>query len=169
VRSGGERAAVVSGTGVTHDVLVAGRSRGADVVVVLGPYPFCEACRLTNGGLIAVKHRQIHLRAHGKESCVDAGLVGLLAALWSVCETRSCCEDSNGRAYVVPTSETREAAEQMLTALGLRWVNEEGFLFFRVPDSSRLSDIEYVQRLLGQPGGRIIHVRADEMGGFTVL
>lgn len=45
--------------------------------VILGPYPLCPMCRETNGGLIAVRHRQVHLRAHGQQACVDRGLAGL--------------------------------------------------------------------------------------------
>src|SRR5215475_8435792 len=102
------------------------------MVVVLGPYPLCDQCQETNGGLVAVAHRQIHLRAHGKEACVDEGLVGLIDRLWTVCDTTSSCEDDNGRAFVIPTDETLGAAEEMLTTLGIAYENEAGALFFHL-------------------------------------
>jgi hypothetical protein len=102
------------------------------MVVVLGPYPLCDQCQETSGGLVAVGHRQIHLRAHGKEACVDEGLVGLIDRLWTVCDTTSCCEDDNGRAYVIPTPETVGAAQEMFTTLGIAYENEDGALFFRL-------------------------------------
>src|ERR1044071_2279102 len=102
------------------------------MVVVLGPYPLCDQCQETNGGLVAVAHRQIHLRAHGKEACVDEGLVGLVDRLWTVCDTTSSCEDDNGRAFVIPTEETLGAAEEMLTSLNIAYENEAGALFFRL-------------------------------------
>src|SRR5262249_9149861 len=77
-------------------------------------------------------HRQIHLRAHGKEACVDEGLVGLVDRLWTVCDTTSSCEDDNGRAFVIPTEETLGAAEEMLTTLGITYENEAGALSFRL-------------------------------------
>ena len=109
-----------------------GRCYGDGMVVVLGPYPLCDQCQETNGGLVAVAHRQIHLRAHGKEACVDEGLVGLIDRLWTVCDTTSSCEDENGRAFVIPTDETVAAAEEMLTSLGITYENEAGALFFRL-------------------------------------
>jgi hypothetical protein len=102
----------------------------AGMAIVLGPYPLCALCQKTNGGLIAVRHRQVHLVAHGKEACVDRRLADLIVRLWAVCDTRSCCEDENGRAYVVPTVDTREAAEDLLTERGISYVNERGFLYF---------------------------------------
>lgn len=134
--------------------------------VVLGPYPLCPTCQKTNGGLIAAKHRQIHLRAHGREACVDAGLAGLLACLWAVCETRSCCENDRGRAYVVPTADTCEAAKHLLTRLGLRPTNLDGTIYFHRPSSFRLDDAGQVRRVLEQPGGAHSRWRVNENGVF---
>jgi hypothetical protein len=138
------------------------------VAVVLGPYPLCALCREVNGGLVAVKHRQVHLRAYGKQSCVDAGLAGLITNLWAVCETLSCCEDDNGRAYVVPTADTHEAAEQLLVKLGLRPECEDGTIYFRVPTSIRLRDAELVRRALEQPASRVVRLQVDDAGRFKV-
>ena len=124
------------------------RSYSPGEYVVLGPYPLCALCREVNGGLVAVRHRQVHLRAHGKQSCVDRGLAGLIANLWAVCDTRSCCEDDNGRAYVVPTTDMHEAAERLLVKLGLRPESEDGTIYFRVPTSLRLHEAEFVRRAL---------------------
>lgn len=132
------------------------------MVVVLGPYPLCDQCKRTNGGLVAVSHRQVHLRANGKEACVDQGLAGLMAKLWAVCDTRSCCEDENGRAYVVPTAGTREAAEQFLTSLGIPFDLEDGRLYFRLPADT--------QEISGPPGagqGEVFRWRVDESGKFV--
>lgn len=101
--------------------------------VVLGPYPLCDACKRISGGLVAVRHRQVHVRAHGRESCVDQGLAEIVTALWAVCGTRSCCEDDGGRAYVVPEVGEAPAAEEFLAGLGLRVENEDGFLYFTLP------------------------------------
>jgi len=118
------------------------------VPVVLGPYALCPICRATNGGLIAARHRQVHLQAHGKEACVDQGLVGLLANLWAVCDTRSCCQDDSGRAYVVPTAKTCGAAVGMLTRLGLRPSVMDGIVWFEIPTSLPLDDVDQVRRAL---------------------
>jgi hypothetical protein len=132
------------------------------MVVVLGFYPLCEQCKGTNGGLVAVSHRQVHLRANGKEACVDRGLAGLMAKLWAVCDTRSCCEDENGRAYVVPTVGTREAAEQFLTSLGIPFDVEHGVLYFRLPaDSQEISAPRKLDK------GEVIRWRVDESGKFV--
>lgn len=139
------------------------------MAVVLGPYPLCAACRKVNGGLVAVQHRQVHVRAHGKEACVDQGLAGLMTHLWAVCDTRSCCENDKGRAYVVPTPETREAAEQLLTRVGLRPATEEGIIYFPVPRSFRLHDAEFVRRASEQPHGQTMRWRVDGNGRFGVL
>jgi hypothetical protein len=136
---------------------------------VLGPYPLCPRCRQTNGGLIAVRHRQVHLRAHGKEACVDRGLSGLLASLWAVCETRSCCEDERGRAYVVPTADSCDAAVEMLTVLGIGPRVVDGVVYFRTPTSFRLDDAEQVRRMHAQPGGAQLRWRVDENGAFDVV
>jgi hypothetical protein len=100
-----------------------------------GPFPLCPRCRETNGGLVASRHRQIHVEVAGKQACVDQGLAGVIAVLWQVCDTRGCCEDDDGRAYVVPTPETADAAERALTSLGLTVERtSEGVLCFALPD-----------------------------------
>ncbi|WP_179118336.1 tetratricopeptide repeat protein [Saccharothrix sp. ALI-22-I] len=104
--------------------------------VVLGPYPLCDACKQVNGGLVAVRHRQVHVRAHGKESCVDQGLAGIMAGLWAVCDTTTCCEDEDGRAYVAPVAGQAFAAEEFLAGLGIRVENEGGALYFALPSSA---------------------------------
>jgi hypothetical protein len=139
------------------------------MTVVLGPYPLCPACRETNGGLIAVQHRQVHLRAHGKESCVDRGLAGLIANLWDVCDTRSCCENENGRAYVVPTLDTQAAAERLLASIGLSPELRDGVLYFHAPQSAHLYDALYVRQSLERPNGRVMSWRVDENGRFNAL
>jgi hypothetical protein len=137
--------------------------------VVLGPYPLCPRCQQTNGGLIAVRHRQVHLRAHGKEACVDRGLAGLLTNLWAVCDTRSCCENDRGRAYVVPTADTCGAAAQLLTQLGLRPSLVDGIIYFQTPTSFRLDDADQVRRVLEQPGGTKLRWRVNESGTFVTV
>jgi hypothetical protein len=107
--------------------------RAAPDEVVLGPHPLCDACKQVNGGLVAVRHRQVHVRAHGKESCVDQGLAEIVTGLWAVCATRSCCEDEGGRAYVVPEAGQALAAEEFLAGLGIRVENEGGVLYFTLP------------------------------------
>src|SRR5690349_19768129 len=121
---------------------------------------------MVNGGLISVRHRQVHLRAHGKEACVDRGIAGVLASLWAVCDTRSCCEDEGGRAYVVPTAETRDAAVQLLTGLRLNPELVDGTVYFRNSDSIRLDDLEQVRRTL-QRQSEVMEVwRVNALGVF---
>jgi hypothetical protein len=79
---------------------------------------------------------------------VDQGLVGLLANLWAVCDTRSCCQDDSGRAYVVPTAKTCGAAVGMLTRLGLRPSVMDGIVWFEIPTSLPLDDVDQVRRAL---------------------
>jgi hypothetical protein len=134
--------------------------------VVLGPYPLCPVCRKTNGGLIAVRHRQVHLRAHGKEACVDRGIAGLLANLWAACDTRSCCENEDGRAYVVPTADTCDAAARLLANLGLHPTVEGGVIYFRMSDSFRLDDVVQVRRRLQRPTGIQANWRVNDSGVF---
>jgi hypothetical protein len=55
----------------------------------------------------------------------------------------------NGKAYVVPSPDTHEAAERLLVKLGLRPESEDGTIYFRVPTSLRLQDAEFVRRALG--------------------
>ncbi|MBU2666596.1 hypothetical protein KOI35_24105 [Actinoplanes bogorensis] len=121
------------------------------MTVSLGPYPLCAICRQTNGGLVAVSHRQFHLRAHGKEACVDQGLAGLIDALWAVCDTRSCCEQDGDRAYVVPEWGSLDAAHEMLVRLGLKPTERHGILYFEPPATPFLSDPEQVQNRLRRP------------------
>lgn len=136
--------------------------------VYLGPYPLCQACREINGGLFSARHRQVHLRAHGKEACVDHGLIGLLTSLWSVCDTRSCCQDDGGRAYVVPTLDTSAAAVDMLSALGLRPRVREGIVWFDTSTSLRLDDVGQVRRALEEPHGGQLHWRVHN-GRFELV
>ena len=134
--------------------------------VVLGPYPLCPACRLTNGGLIAVRHRQVHLQAHGKQACVDRGIAGLLANLWTVCDTRSCCENDGGRAYVVPTAESCDAATQLMADLGLRPAVVDGVIYFPMRESFHLDDAVQVRRRLQRPTGIQATWRVNDSGVF---
>ncbi|MEV0719338.1 hypothetical protein [Asanoa sp. NPDC050611] len=104
------------------------------MVVELGPYPLCGRCQETNGGLVATRHRQVHLRVADQEACVDQGLVDVVAAVWTVASTRSCCQDDDGRAYVVPTADTVDAAEAALRGLGLDVERTDGgVLRFALP------------------------------------
>jgi hypothetical protein len=99
-----------------------------------GRFPMCESCRQVHGGQALTWHRQVHVSAHGRQSCVDEHLAGLMVGLWEVCDTTDSCADHNGRAYVVPTPGTALAAEQFLTGLGLTVDNEAGALYFRIPE-----------------------------------
>lgn len=99
--------------------------------VRLGPYPLREQCQRTNGGLTHAAHPQIHLSTHGQSACVDEELVDLLVQLWAVYETKSCCQDEGGRAYVTPTRETRREAEVWLRERGIPCEGDErGRLWF---------------------------------------
>jgi hypothetical protein len=118
------------------------------MVVRLGSFPLCPQCQTANGGLVAVQHRQVHLNAYGKEACVDRGLAGLIACLWSVCDTSSCCEDDGGRMYVVPTADTRTSAVDMLSRLGLDLRLQGTRVYFPQPASLRLDDYEAVRQAL---------------------
>jgi hypothetical protein len=134
------------------------------VVNVLGPHPLCAECVKTNGGLVAVSHPQVHISAHGKQSCVDRGIAGLMVHLWEVCDTFSCCEDDGGVAYVVVSEETRPAAVDFLTRLGLEPRIEGGFVWFRVPEYPRLDDADDVARALYGPRQMLVTLRIDENG-----
>jgi hypothetical protein len=101
---------------------------------VLGPCPLFDQCKQTNGGLVAVRHRQVHVRANGTEACVDQGVADIIVRLWAVCETTSCCEDAEGRAHVVPAAGHVQAAELFLIGLGVEVTNEGGVLYFPLPD-----------------------------------
>lgn len=103
--------------------------------IVLGPYPLCARCRSTNG-VVAVRSRQVHVRAHGRESCVDVRLAWLMPHLWAVCETTACGEDEDGRSFVIPAFGRSGAARQVLVRLGLEVTSEQGVLFFRLPPSA---------------------------------
>lgn len=126
----------------THESDLAGAVRNRDRClarlaesgkVVLGPYPLCAQCEKVNGGLVAVRHRQVHVRANGRESCVDQGLARIIVDLWAVCGTTTCCEDDGGRAYVVPAAGQLAAAEELLTSQGIPVEREHGVLYFRLP------------------------------------
>jgi hypothetical protein len=104
------------------------------MVVELGPFPLCDRCRERNGGLVATRHRQVHVSVAGQEACVDQGLAGVVAAVWAAARTRGCCEDDGGRAYVVPTEDTVDAAEAVLRGLGLDVERTDGgVLRFALP------------------------------------
>jgi hypothetical protein len=96
-------------------------------------YRLCDKCFRTNGGLIYTRHRQVHASAHGRQSCVDERLVDIIASLWQVCETRSCCQDDDGIAYVVPTTATIDAAHEALAQLGIEAERVNGALCFPLP------------------------------------
>jgi hypothetical protein len=133
---------------------------------VLGPYPLCPRCRRTNGGLVAVRHRQIHLRAAGRQACVDRGLAGLIACLWEVCETTSCCEEAGDEAYVVPTEETGEAAVALLAGLRLSPRVEDGTVYFR--PAYYLADRDEVRRRMARPPSTQWHWRVTAAGVFEL-
>ncbi|GAA0924453.1 hypothetical protein [Virgisporangium aurantiacum] len=103
--------------------------------VRLGPFPLCDTCRERNGGLVATLHRQVHVKVGERESCVDEDLAGLLARVWTVGDTVSACQDSDGhgRAYIVPEPESRERIAALLRSLGLDVDDEDGWLYFRLP------------------------------------
>jgi hypothetical protein len=138
------------------------------MVNVLGPYPLCAACAKTNGGLVSVRHEQVHVRAYGKESCVDRGLAGLMVHLWRVCDTFSCCEESGGLAYVVASADTAAAAVDLLERLGLEPRVEQGHIRFRVLEYPRLDDAEAVgQALEGRPRA-FITLRVNDGGEWQL-
>ncbi|MET8832849.1 hypothetical protein ABZV78_02885 [Micromonospora sp. NPDC004540] len=97
---------------------------------------------------------------------MDRGVAGLLASLWAVCDTRSCCENEDGRAYVVPTADTCDAATQSLANLGLHPTVVDGIVYFRMPDSFRLDDVEQVRRRLQRPTGIQANWRVNGRGVF---
>ncbi|MEV6067680.1 hypothetical protein AB0L82_14095 [Nocardia sp. NPDC052001] len=102
--------------------------------VVLGPYPLCAMCEQTNGGLIAVEHRQLHVRAAGRESCVDHRLSEIIPALWNRgCDTRSSCQDANGAAMVVPVAGQADLAVHILSDLGIHAYSLDGEVYFPLP------------------------------------
>ncbi|MEV6557427.1 tetratricopeptide repeat protein [Nocardia sp. NPDC051756] len=105
-----------------------------DGMVVLGPYPLCAQCEQTNGGLIAVRHRQRHIRANGREACVDLAMVDIITTLWKAnCDTRSNCQDTDGHALVVPATGHASEAMAVLAGIGIQARNDNGELHFRLP------------------------------------
>ncbi|MFE9575396.1 tetratricopeptide repeat protein [Nocardia sp. NPDC006044] len=105
-----------------------------DGMVVLGPYPLCAQCEQTNGGLVAVGHPQRHVRANGRESCVDQGLADIITALWNAnCDTRNSCQDADGDALVVPAIGHVAAAIDVLAQIGIQARNDNGALYFPLP------------------------------------
>ncbi|GAA4586081.1 hypothetical protein GCM10023194_31080 [Planotetraspora phitsanulokensis] len=97
---------------------------------------------------------------------MDRGIAGLLASLWAVCDTRSCCENEGGRAYVVPTAVSRDAATQLLSNLGLHPTVVDGIVYFRMSDSFRLDDVAQVRRRLQRPTGIQVTWRVNDSGVF---
>ncbi|HEX6356624.1 tetratricopeptide repeat protein [Actinophytocola sp.] len=107
---------------------------------VIGPYPLCDECKKVNGGLVAVRHRQVHISANGRQSCVDEGLADVVTALWQAdCDTTSACQDEygNGRAYVYVVCDDVVAAQRCLTGLGLTVEKEACALYFHLPVTGR--------------------------------
>jgi hypothetical protein len=70
---------------------------------------------------------------------------------------------------VVPTADGREVAARLLTTIGLRPEPEDGTLYFRVPDSLRLHDAEFVRHALDEPTGREMRWQVDGTGTFRCL
>lgn len=102
--------------------------------VVLGPYPLCAECERTNGGLVAVRHRQIHVRAAGRESCVDHALRTIIARLWeNGCDTRNSCQDFDSRAMVVPVAGQTRLAVEALARMGIHAEVVDTAVFFPLP------------------------------------
>lgn len=121
-------------------VLVARRNRARAVHAlalgeenVLGPYPLCADCRAVNDGLVATRHRQVHVAANGRESCVDERLAAIMPTLWAVCATTSSCQ-GDSHAYVTPADGQADAAEAVLTDLGFAVERHDGDLRFRLDD-----------------------------------
>lgn len=99
--------------------------------VVLGPYPLCAQCERTNGGLVAVWHRQRHVQAGGRESCVDHGLSTIIATLWEHgCDTRNSCQDFEGRALVTPVAGQAQLAVNILADMGIHAEMVGGTVYF---------------------------------------
>lgn len=102
--------------------------------VVLGPYPLCALCEQTNGGLVAVRHRQRHIQAGGRESCVDHGLSTIIATLWEHgCDTRNSCQDVEARAMVTPVIGQAQLAVNILADMGIHADTEDGTVYFSAP------------------------------------
>ncbi|MFF2550539.1 hypothetical protein ACFVUS_06035 [Nocardia sp. NPDC058058] len=106
--------------------------------VILGPYPLCRYCEQTNGGLIAVRHRQIHIRAADRESCVDHKLTDIITTLWNRgCDTRSSCQDENGRAMVTPAAGHADLAVNILADMGIHTDEVDGLVYFTLPPETK--------------------------------
>jgi hypothetical protein len=101
--------------------------------VRLGRYPLCQRCRERNGGLVATRHRQVHVTVGGRESCVDEGLALVMAGVWTVGDTVTCCEDDDGRAYIVAAPGSRDAVAEYLRSLGFAVGGVDGRLSFPLP------------------------------------
>ncbi|MEC3918899.1 tetratricopeptide repeat protein [Nocardia sp. CDC160] len=103
--------------------------------VVLGPYPLCAHCELVNGGLVAVRHHQQHIRVADKQACVDTALADIVTALWEHgCDTVCSCEDIDGRAGVVPTEAHVDRAAKILADMGIHTENSDGAILFSLPE-----------------------------------
>ncbi|MEC3957656.1 tetratricopeptide repeat protein [Nocardia sp. CDC153] len=99
--------------------------------VVLGPYPLCADCELVNGGLVAVRHRQRHIRVADRQACVDTALADIIIALWEHdCDTVCSCEDIDGRAGVVPVAAHLDRTAKTLADIGFRTEVADGAIFF---------------------------------------
>ncbi|WP_181725388.1 tetratricopeptide repeat protein [Nocardia gipuzkoensis] len=102
--------------------------------VVLGPYPLCAQCEQTNGGLVAVRHRQRHIQAGGKQSCVDHGLSAIIATLWEHgCDTRNSCQDVDTRAMVTPAAGQTQLAVNILADMGIHADTVDCTVYFSLP------------------------------------
>lgn len=103
-------------------------------MVVLGPYPLCPRCEQTNGGLVAVRHPQRHIRANGRQACVDQAMADIITTLWKAnCDTRSCCEDDEGNASVILATGHASKAMDILAGIGIQARNDNGELYFPLP------------------------------------
>ncbi|WP_280316094.1 hypothetical protein [Nocardia abscessus] len=102
--------------------------------VVLGPYPLCAECERTNGGLVAVRHRQHHVRAGGRQSCVDHGLAAIIATLWERgCDTRNSCQNVETKAMVVPVAGQARLAVNILAGMGIHADTVDCAVYFSLP------------------------------------
>lgn len=102
--------------------------------VVLGPYPLCAVCEAVNGGLVAVRHRQRHVRVGERQACVDSEIADILETLWEHgCDTVSCCEDTDGKAEVVPARGQADRVAEVLADMGIRAEVTDGVVRFDRP------------------------------------
>lgn len=101
-------------------------------MVVLGPHPLCALCEPFNGGLIAVRHPQRHIRVGDRQACVDSEIADVLTALWEGgCDTVSCCQDVDGRAEVVPAAGHARRAVEILADMGIDAELTDEVVYFR--------------------------------------